>query len=211
MQVTRWGNSLAIRLPAAVVDALALKEGDDIEVRIADDRTFDVARDQSRIKAIEAIRRLRRPLPPGWSFDRDDANGRDCVGVFLDTNILIYAFGEDPRAAVAERLLADGGEISVQVLNEFVRVARRKLGFDWDQLDEAMIAIRTLARRIHDVDIGLHEAALTLARRHAFSIYDALIVAAALRGRCEILYSEDMHDGLVVANSLRIVNPFVER
>ncbi len=76
MQVTRWGNSLAIRLPAAVVEALALKEGDDIEVRISGDRTFTVGRDQKRIAALETIRRLRRPLPPGWSFDREDANER---------------------------------------------------------------------------------------------------------------------------------------
>lgn len=76
MQVTRWGNSLAIRLPASVVEALSLKEGDDIEVRIAGERTFEIARDQSRLKAIESIRRLRKPLPPGWTFDRDEANER---------------------------------------------------------------------------------------------------------------------------------------
>ena len=76
MQVTRWGNSLAIRLPAAVVEALALKEGDDIEVRIAGDRTFDIGPDRTRIAALETIRGLRRPLPPGWSFDRDDASAR---------------------------------------------------------------------------------------------------------------------------------------
>ena len=76
MQVTRWGNSLAIRLPAAIVEALALTEGDDIEVRIAGDRTFVVDRDQSRVAALESIRRLRRPLPAGWSFDRDEANER---------------------------------------------------------------------------------------------------------------------------------------
>lgn len=76
MQVTRWGNSLAIRLPAAVVDALSLKEGDDIEVRIASERVFEIARDQSRLKALERIRRLRKPLPPGWTFDRDEAHER---------------------------------------------------------------------------------------------------------------------------------------
>jgi antitoxin MazE len=76
MQVRRWGNSLAIRLPAAVVEALALKEGDDVEVCIADDRTFAVRRDPKRIAALENIRRLRRPLPPGWRFDREDANAR---------------------------------------------------------------------------------------------------------------------------------------
>ena len=76
MQVTRWGNSLAIRLPAAVVEALSLKEGDDIEVRISGDRTFIIDRDQSRMAALESIRRLRCPLPPGWSFDRQEANER---------------------------------------------------------------------------------------------------------------------------------------
>ena len=76
MRVARWGNSLAIRLPASVVEALGLKEGDDIEVWIAGGRTFDVSRDQTRMTALETIRKLRRPLPPGWSFDRQEANER---------------------------------------------------------------------------------------------------------------------------------------
>ena len=76
MQVTRWGNSLAIRLPAAVVEALSLKEGDDIEIRISGDRTFIIDRDQSRLAALESIRKLRRTLPSGWSFDRQEANER---------------------------------------------------------------------------------------------------------------------------------------
>jgi len=76
MQVAKWGNSLAIRLPAAVVEALELKEGDDVDVRVAGDRAFDIARNRSRERALERIRRLRKPLPPGWSFDRDEANAR---------------------------------------------------------------------------------------------------------------------------------------
>lgn len=76
MRVARWGNSLAVRLPVAVVDALALKDGDEIEIRIAGDRTFDVARDDSRERAVQRIRALRRPLPPGWRFDRDEAGAR---------------------------------------------------------------------------------------------------------------------------------------
>lgn len=76
MQVSKWGNSLAIRLPAAVVEALDLKEGDEIEVRIAGERTFDIERDRSRERAIERIRTLRKPLPAGWTFDRDEANAR---------------------------------------------------------------------------------------------------------------------------------------
>ena len=76
MQVSKWGNSLAIRLPAAVVDALDLKAGDSIEVRIAGGRTFEVSRDQSRQRALARLRKLRRPLPPGFVFDRDNANAR---------------------------------------------------------------------------------------------------------------------------------------
>lgn len=76
MQVAKWGNSLAIRLPAAVVDALQLKEGDQIEIRIASDREFEVSRDRSRQKAIERLRRLRRALPAGFTFDRDEVHER---------------------------------------------------------------------------------------------------------------------------------------
>ena len=76
MQVARWGNSLAIRIPAAVAEALKLKEGDDVDVRVAGDRTFDVDLDRTRAEAMETIRRLSRPLPAGWKFDRDEANER---------------------------------------------------------------------------------------------------------------------------------------
>jgi antitoxin MazE len=76
MQVSKWGNSLAIRLPAAVVEALKLKDGDQIEVRIAGSREFEIDRDRSREEAIARLRRLRRPLPPGFTFDRDAAHER---------------------------------------------------------------------------------------------------------------------------------------
>ncbi len=72
MQVSKWGNSLAIRLPAAVVEALELKEGDEIEIRVAGQRAFEVGRDESRKRALENLRKLRRPFPPGFVFDRDD-------------------------------------------------------------------------------------------------------------------------------------------
>jgi antitoxin MazE len=76
MQVSKWGNSLAVRLPAAVVEALELKEGDQIEVKIAGPREFEIRRDRSREEAIEQLRKLRRPLPPGFTFDRSEANER---------------------------------------------------------------------------------------------------------------------------------------
>ncbi|MEJ6783514.1 AbrB/MazE/SpoVT family DNA-binding domain-containing protein [Aminobacter sp. Piv2-1] len=76
MQVSKWGNSLAIRLPAQVVEALDLKEGDEIDIRVAGERAFDIERDRSRARALERIQSLRKPLPKGWSFDRDEANAR---------------------------------------------------------------------------------------------------------------------------------------
>jgi antitoxin MazE len=76
MRVSKWGNSLAVRLPAPVVDALSLKEGDEIEISVAGKRDFKVARDQSKEKALETIRRLARPFPRGFKFDREEANER---------------------------------------------------------------------------------------------------------------------------------------
>ena len=76
MQVGKWGNSLAVRLPAAVVEALQLKEGDEIEVEVADPRSLRVARDITRDDAIEALRALGWILPPGLHFSRDEANER---------------------------------------------------------------------------------------------------------------------------------------
>jgi antitoxin MazE len=76
MQVAKWGNSLAVRLPRVVVDALKLKEGDEIEITVAGARRFEIARDRRREQALQRLRALRRPLPPGFRFDRDEANER---------------------------------------------------------------------------------------------------------------------------------------
>ena len=76
MQVSKWGNSLAIRIPSAVVQILQLKEGDEVTLRIADERTFEMERNSSRQKALERIKAFARPLPADWKFDRDEANAR---------------------------------------------------------------------------------------------------------------------------------------
>jgi len=76
MRVSKWGNSLAVRLPGAVVEALDLKAGDQVEIIVASKREFDVARDRSVEKALARIRQLRRPLLPGFRFDRQEANAR---------------------------------------------------------------------------------------------------------------------------------------
>jgi antitoxin MazE len=76
MQVSKWGNSLAIRLPAAVVARLNLKEGDEINIRVAGNRDFIVEREMTREEAIEKLRAAGKPLPPGFQFDRQAANAR---------------------------------------------------------------------------------------------------------------------------------------
>lgn len=127
---------------------------------------------------------------------------------FLDSNVVVYAFSDDPRNAVAEELLGRGCEISVQVLNEFANVARRKLGFSWAEITDAAEAITTLSRTVHPLDLATHQDALRLAQRYGFGFYDALIVASALRAGSAVLHSEDLHHGLVVEGQLRIENPF---
>ncbi|RXT52527.1 VapC toxin family PIN domain ribonuclease [Bosea sp. Tri-44] len=127
---------------------------------------------------------------------------------FLDSNVVVYAFCEDPRNALAEELLGRGCEISVQVLNEFANVARRKLGFSWAEITDAVEAITILSRTVHPLDLATHQEAVRLAERYGFSLYDALIVASALRAGCAVLYSEDMQHGLVIDERLRIENPF---
>jgi antitoxin MazE len=79
MQVAKWGNSLAVRLPKAVVDALELKEGDDIEITVASERKFEVARDPRRGEALERLRALRLPLPKGYRFNREELHERQAV------------------------------------------------------------------------------------------------------------------------------------
>ena len=76
MQVAKWGNSLAIRLPAAVVAALGLKEGDEIEIQVAGARKFAVARKPDRTELLNRLRAFRGRLPPDFKCDRDEANAR---------------------------------------------------------------------------------------------------------------------------------------
>jgi len=76
MQVAKWGNSLAVRLPKAIVETLDLKEGDEIEIVVAGTHRFEIARDKSREEAMARLRALKRPLPKGFKFDRNEANAR---------------------------------------------------------------------------------------------------------------------------------------
>lgn len=129
---------------------------------------------------------------------------------FLDTNILVYAFASgDPRSDLAEALLAAGGTVSVQVLNEFATVMRRKQRRDWAEIADMLGVLRALLDPPLPLTVADHETALALARDHGFSLYDGLIAASAGRAGCAVLYSEDMDHGRRIGD-LTIRNPFLE-
>ncbi len=129
--------------------------------------------------------------------------------VFFDTSILIYAIAQnDPRSIVADELLAGGGVISVQVLNEFVSVMRRKIRMPWEDVTEALDAIRILCPSPVPITFKTHDSALGIAQHYGYSIYDALIAASALEAACPTLYSEDLQDGQIINKKLTIQNPF---
>jgi predicted nucleic acid-binding protein len=127
---------------------------------------------------------------------------------FLDTNVLLYAFAAgDRRSQEAERLMAAGGVVSVQALNEFAAVAHRKLKWTWTQILDALDVIRELCLEVTPVTLAAHTRALRIAQRFGYTIHDATIIAAAIESGCRILYSEDMQHGQRI-EGLLIRNPF---
>lgn len=131
--------------------------------------------------------------------------------LFLDTNVLLYALAQsDRRTARAEQLLMAGGIISVQVLNEFASVARRKLRMPWREVKEALNSIRTLCPSPVPVTVTTHDLALNIAERYKYEVYDALVIASALGAKCTVLHSEDLQHGQVIEKRLTIRNPFLE-
>jgi len=110
------------------------------------------------------------------------------------------------KADRAESLLASGGVVSVQVLNEVADVARRKFGLDWSEVRDILDGLRSVCR-VDPVSIEVHEHALALAERFGLRIYDGLIVAAAARAGCTTLFTEDMHHGQTI-DGLTLRNPF---
>jgi predicted nucleic acid-binding protein len=127
---------------------------------------------------------------------------------FFDTNVVLYLLSADTaKADRAEELLAMGGTISVQVLNEFAAVASRKLRMSLIEIREVLAQIRVVCA-VEPITIETHERALRILERYGFSIYDALIVSAALLAGCKTLHSEDLQDGHVIERQLTIRNPF---
>jgi predicted nucleic acid-binding protein len=127
---------------------------------------------------------------------------------FFDSNVLIYlASGEAAKADRAEEVIATGGAVSVQVLNEVANVARRKMQMSWDDTHAFLSTLRGLLT-VHPVTIEIHEIGLDLAKRYQLSTFDAMIAASALEAGCDTLWSEDMQHGMNLDKRLHVVNPF---
>jgi predicted nucleic acid-binding protein len=127
---------------------------------------------------------------------------------FLDTNVILYPLSEDvAKADRAEALLAQSGTVSVQVLNEAANVMTRKLRMDLDEISGFLTGVRHFCDVV-PLTIDTHDDAFEIARRYGFSIYDSLIIAAAIGAKCEVLYSEDLQSGQQIGGRLTIINPF---
>lgn len=127
---------------------------------------------------------------------------------FFDSNVLLYLADPDLKKAVhARSLLALGGVISVQVLNEYASVAQRKFKHGWELIAYTIEGFRE-ALTVEPVTIADHELARSLSERHKLPFYDAVIAASALNAGCDRLWTEDLHHGLILEGRLTIQNPF---
>lgn len=131
------------------------------------------------------------------------------MSAFFDTNILVYAQQTGGKAERARALFAGGGRLSLQVLNEFTAVSRRKQRRDWSAIAEAIDDVLTVVDPPLALTHEVHTTARALAEDHGLSFYDALIVASAIEAGCDTLFTEDIQHGRSIGG-LTIVNPFLE-
>lgn len=129
------------------------------------------------------------------------------MSAFLDTNILVYAQQVGPKATISQDLIAKGGTISVQVLNELTNVLRKKDHRSWRDIELVLDDVDNALEPALPLTAATTRAALVLARDHGFSFYDALIIASAIEAGCDVLYSEDLQHRRNIGG-LTIHNPF---
>jgi predicted nucleic acid-binding protein len=128
---------------------------------------------------------------------------------FFDTNVCIYALnGDGPKTHAAKTLIARGGVVSVQVLNEYTNVARRKLKLEWASIERDIHKLTELVDEIVPLSLAAHERARRIAEKHYVQFYDGLLIASALEANCTRFISEDMQNGLIV-DGLAVENPFI--
>jgi len=138
------------------------------------------------------------------------ANDRSAAHAFFDTNVLLYLLSSDARKAdAAEHLVNLGGTMSVQVLNEFTQVARRKLQMPAVDVVSVLATLRR-ALRVEVLTEATHDLGVEISVKYSLSVYDAMVVASGLLCGAKTLYSESMQSGLLVEKQLRIENPFAQ-
>lgn len=126
----------------------------------------------------------------------------------LDSNVIVYLAESDPiKWARSKALVAEGGWISAQVMNEVAAVARRKIRLAWPAVHELLALVRSFLI-VEPLTLATHEQTLFVAERYKLDVYDSAVVASALVAGCDTLWSEDMHHGLVVEGTLTIRNPY---
>ena len=127
---------------------------------------------------------------------------------FFDSNVVLYLLSDNQtKANCSEEIVEQGGVISVQMLNECVNMMLKNLTVARPEIDEFLAVIKSISD-IVPLSVEVHEGALELLDRYQLSWYDALIVSAAIESDCETLWSEDMHNGVVVNKTMTIRNPF---
>jgi predicted nucleic acid-binding protein len=127
---------------------------------------------------------------------------------FFDTNLLLYLFSAIPeKADKAEELLAEGGFASVQVLNEFASVARRKMHMSYAEISESLQTLMSCLQ-VMPMTIETHRLGISIAERYGFSVYDSMIVASAMEAGCDQLLTEDLQHSQCIGESLQVINPF---
>lgn len=128
---------------------------------------------------------------------------------FLDTNVLVYAFGTGSKGERARRLIGPGSHIGVQSLNELTLVLRRRQNLGWDAVEHALALVKAELPPSVPLTLMVHDQGISIARRYQLQIYDSMLLAAALSAGCDTFWSEDMADGLVIDGRLTIRNPFI--
>lgn len=128
---------------------------------------------------------------------------------FFDTNVVLYAFTPSgDKTITAERILLQGGVVSVQVLNELTSVSCTKFKMNWSEVKRVILGTTMLCPNPRSLTYETYLEARRISERFGFSIWDGLILASALDAGCTTLYTEDLQHGQVV-EGVRIVNPFL--
>ena len=122
---------------------------------------------------------------------------------FFDTNVLLYLTSRDTaKADRVEDLLAGRGIVSVQVLDEFASVASRKFRMTFDEIRDALSAIRSVCK-VETADVSTHDLGLDIAERYKYSVYDSMLIAAAIQAGCKNFFTEDLHHGQTIEGSIQ--------